>query len=196
MEENKLNTEQNPNQTLVYGNNNRFNFSKSKLLFYSIVGIAVLLLLITGISGFYFFNNSFKTPKKMDTSTWKTYNNPELNVSFAYPSNFSIENTSNDSQEIISFRSIDKWFVFNKVVASSNKPLDNQNSQTKTINGLKWKIIPSQNSLKYCKEKKCIKSFAVYLISINGYKYIFISYTEGLEETIEQILSTFKTTQK
>lgn len=131
-----------------------------------------------------------------ETTNWKTYTSSKLNLSFKYPSNFSYkEDTNNATQDIIDFKSGNKEFRLDRLVAEAgNEAPYNITNITKNFNEVTWKVVTPEQTTQYCDAGNCGKTAPNYYVYKKGYRYSFTYYSNDLRDLIEKILSTFKFT--
>lgn len=127
------------------------------------------------------------TPTPDPTADWKTYTNDKYGFSFKYPQTLSMEinevSTSNYIQLI--FNGSSQFSITASTKYPVNQPkylLDTPTTGTKNINGLDWNLFKPTDSTSGMQ------------IEINSVLYS-IRYSTNDQDTINQILSTFKFTQ-
>lgn len=175
----------------------------------------ILLLFITG--GYLLGTNTIKpssipsptaipvttsVPSSIQKTEFKTFS--KLGVFFQYPKNITIsQEDSNDNepsasvkQNTIRFSIGNKNFTLERLSDSSeNEAPFNQTSITKNFNGNTWRVfLPSQTTV-FCDAGNCGKTAPSYYTYKNGYRYSFNYFSDDLQPTIENILSTFTFTQ-
>lgn len=128
------------------------------------------------------------------SANWKTYTDRDVGLEFKYPPIFSLnEDTSNATQFIVYFKQGTKDFRLDRFIASAqNEAPFNRTSITKILNGVTWKVVPPEKTSQYCDAGNCSKTAPTYYVYRNNYRYSFTYYSDDLQSTIEQILSTFK----
>lgn len=182
--------------------------SRSKLI---VLGIAVALIL-AGLSGAYFLgknstNNQIPssiqtpTPTPNPTTDWETYSNSKYNISFKYPSNFSV-NVSNDveAQFLLSIIGNSEEYALDispKIDKYSGMPygkypLNTQPNGSEKIGNYTWETIPSTT---FCDMGMCGDTSPMYQVSSENYRYDFLlNNPKTPTQTFKSILSTFKFT--
>jgi hypothetical protein len=132
--------------------------------------------------------------KKVELKTFT-----KLGISMQYPQNITIyqEDSNEDkpgasaTQNTVRFTMNNKNFVLERLADSpENEPPFTHTSITKEINGNVWKVVlPSQSST-FCDAGNCGKTAPSYYTYKNGYRYSFIYFSDDLQPTIENMLST------
>lgn len=135
--------------------------------------------------------SSFPKPTANSTGAdWKTYSNPSHKVSFAYPTEFSVQEQDNGSQQfIVTIQSPQETF---KLDIQPTQQFSNIMSKAKTsltFNGFSWGVVAPS---KYCDAGQCSDTYPEYVTSQNGFDYQFIVNKQISPSNINAILNTFK----
>ena len=144
------------------------------------------------------FNQILSTFKfadnKVDTSSWKVYSNPDDRYSFKHPSNISVNYNPNQKSVINIIGLGGNVSITTEPLSNNNLMQDKNHSDNFVINGITWKYLTGD--AQYCDAGEC-SSLTDALQTTNGnYRYtVILGNITYPNETLNQILSTFKFTQ-
>ncbi len=137
------------------------------------------------------------SPTLDPTADWNIYSNHA--VEFKYPKDATVtENSNGSTQETVHFDFGDKKIVFEKLeVDKKSKGQEapyNQTDLVQTINNISWKVVLPESTSEYCDAGECSQTAPSFYSYRNAYRYAFYYYSNELQGTVKQILSTFKFT--